>query len=399
MLNKMCIRDRIFIIIIMLLLISSTSIMVLLNRVENKLYNSNMQAEIPFSYNYYLGMVLTGDIQSGFLWNKGYPILRDGGNSDKLFELIRTLKIQVMSVFGITFIIGILMAMYTSSRIANPIKQLAIAANGVANGNLIQTITPTGCSELRMLARSYEKMQEGLLEYEEEKNRLNSVEITKNLAAGIAHEIKNPINTVGLIADYLQTNLSPDNPEKRYEFYKLSENMKNELKRINHIVEGFLRLTKPDFYNFTKEDINAIIQNTLAILEPEIVKQNIHVYMDLDTDTPLIKADRDRLKQVFLNLILNAVEAIPRGGDINLCTEFHEGIVKISVSDNGIGIEKKDLKNIFDPYYSTKEQGFGLGLSLIQTIVHKHRGKIRVSSEKGKGTDVVILLSVDFSDE
>jgi signal transduction histidine kinase len=383
----------------MLLLISSTSIMVLLNRVENKLYNSNMQAEIPFSYNYYLGMVLTGDIQSGFLWNKGYPILRDGGNSDKLFELIRTLKIQVMSVFGITFIIGILMAMYTSSRIANPIKQLAIAANGVANGNLIQTITPTGCSELRMLARSYEKMQEGLLEYEEEKNRLNSVEITKNLAAGIAHEIKNPINTVGLIADYLQTNLSPDNPEKRYEFYKLSENMKNELKRINHIVEGFLRLTKPDFYNFTKEDINAIIQNTLAILEPEIVKQNIHVYMDLDTDTPLIKADRDRLKQVFLNLILNAVEAIPRGGDINLCTEFHEGIVKISVSDNGIGIEKKDLKNIFDPYYSTKEQGFGLGLSLIQTIVHKHRGKISVRSEKGKGTDVVILLSVDFSDE
>jgi signal transduction histidine kinase len=277
---------------------------------------------------------------------------------------------------------------------------LADASRGMTKGRISDKLESPKGSELKVLTESFKHMQEGLLEYEEEKSRSEGVEITKHLAAGIAHEIKNPINTVGLIADYLQTNLSPDDPEKRYEFYKLSENMKNELKRINRIVEGFLRLTKPDLFNFKIEDINKIIRDTVSILEPEIIKNGVKLSLNLHDGIPPVKADRDKLNQVFSNLLINAVEAMPRGGNIEVSTEKLGGeIVRVEISDTGIGIPKEDKSKIFSPYYTTKKQGFGLGLSLIHNIVQKHSGKINVNSNKGGGARFEILLPVSFSDE
>jgi signal transduction histidine kinase len=242
-------------------------------------------------------------------------------------------------------------------------------------------------------------MQRDLREINEEKSRLESVEITKNLAAGIAHEIKNPINTVGLIVDYLQTNLSPDVPEKRYEFYKLSENLKKEIKRINRIVEGFLRLTKPSVYSFALENVNELVRESVSTLEPEMAKTGVIARLQLDPDLPLVRADRDKLAQVFSNLLLNAVEAMPRGGEITAATCVEEGKAVVSISDNGIGIPQENLKKIFNPYFSTKQQGFGLGLSIAQDIVHKHDGKLTVKSERGRGTEFAVHLPLGAGNE
>jgi signal transduction histidine kinase len=262
-----------------------------------------------------------------------------------------------------------------------------------------QNITTPNCTELQILTESFKQMRQSLQEYEDEKSRNESVEITKNLAAGIAHEIKNPINTVGLITDYLQTNLSPDDPEKRYEFYKLSDNMKNELKRINRIVEGFLRLTKPDVYKFSSENINSIVQYSVSILEQEFLKQRIVLQLKLESVLPDIRVDKERLNQVFSNLILNAIEAMPRGGELSINTSIEDENVKIRISDTGIGIPQEDIRKIFSPYFTTKKQGFGLGLSLIHDIIHKHRGKITVQSEMGKGSEFTIYLPVRFEDD
>jgi hypothetical protein len=235
-------------------------------------------------------------------------------------------------------------------------------------------------------------MQRELKEINEEKSRLESVEITKNLAAGIAHEIKNPINTVGLIVDYLQTNLSPDVPEKRYEFYKLSENLKKEIKRINKIVEGFLRLTKPTVYSFALENLNELVREGVSTLEPEMAKNGVKAGLQLDPDLPLVRADGDKLAQAISNLLLNAVEALPRGGEITAATRLVDGRAVVSISDNGIGIPPENIAKIFNPYFTTKKQGFGLGLSIAQDIVHKHEGKLTVSSERGRGTQFVVYL-------
>jgi signal transduction histidine kinase len=303
-------------------------------------------------------------------------------------------------VFGFLIVIGITLALLIARSISKPIMQLANASNDLANGNINVDVDTPQCSELKTLTESFRNIQRGLLEFKEEKNRSEEVAITKNLAAGIAHEIKNPINTVGLIADYIQTNLSPDDPEKRYEFYKLSENMKNELKRINRIVEGFLRLTKPEVYHFQKENINQIIEESISALEPEIVKQGIKLSLNLNDELPLMEVDRDKLNQVFSNLIINAVEAMPRGGELKIVTEnTKENRIRIEITDTGIGIPQEDKSKIFSPYYSTKKQGFGLGLSLIHSILQKHKAKINVKSAKGEGACFEILLPVNIKNE
>jgi len=176
--------------------------------------------------------------------------------------------------------------------------------------------------------------------------------------------------------------------------------MKNELKRINRIVEGFLRLTKPDMFTFTTENINNIIRETVSVLEPEIIKNGVKLTLKLDEEIPPVKADKDKLNQVFSNLLINAVEAMPRGGNILVSTEKLDGKrVRIEISDTGIGIPNEDKSKIFSPYYTTKKQGFGLGLSLTHNIIQKHMGKINVNSEKGEGARFEILLPVSFSDE
>jgi len=164
-------------------------------------------------------------------------------------------------------------------------------------------------------------------------------------------------------------------------------------------VEGFLRLTKPDVYTFKNENVNSIIQYNVSTLEPELVRNGVKVLLNYHSSLPLIKADRDRLNQVFSNLIINAIEAMPRGGQIDITTNHQNSNVEINIADDGIGIEEENLRKIFSPYYSTKNKGFGLGLSLIHSIIHKHQGKISVHSEKGKGARFTILLPVEFSDE
>ncbi len=399
MFKKLCIRNKIMISVVLLLFLSSGSILLLIDRIEKEIYSSNADSTQLFSYNYFAGMILTGDIHSSFFLNKDYPLVGKDNNDSNLITAVHKLKTQVLIVFGLSIILGIFLSIGISRSISRPIMQLVHASKNLTNGKMGKSFLLPNCAELQVLTDSFKMMQEGFLEHEEEKSRLESVEITKNLAAGIAHEIKNPINTVGLIADYLQTNLSPDNPEKRYEFYKLSENMKNELKRINRIVEGFLKLTRPDIYHFKKVNINSIIQYNVSILEPEAIKHGIKIHLQFYSMLPGIKADRDMLNQVFSNLILNAIEAMPRGGDITITTEPKEGNVEILVSDNGIGIKQENIRKIFSPYYSTKKNGFGLGLSLIHNIIHKHHGKITAHSERGMGTDFIILLPADFSDE
>lgn len=401
--RMLCIRSKMMIPVLVVLVVSAGAALFLIWRMEERMSSSNHATRSGVSYNYMAGVTLTGDLYSNYLLNKEFlkefPQMTSVQLSLDSNTALHRLRNNIAMVFGFSLILGVFLTVVTSRSISRPIMQLVDASKELQNHKLGSDALHPKCRELQMLSNSFKSMQEGLVEYEEEKSRLESVEITKNLAAGIAHEIKNPINTVGLITDYLQTNLSPDEPEKRYEFFKLSENMKNELKRINRIVEGFLRLTKPDVYTFRNENVNSIIQYNVSTLEPELVRHGIKVLLNYHSSLPLIKADRDRLNQVFSNLIINAIEAMPRGGQIDITTNLQNGNVEINVADDGIGIEEENLRKIFSPYYSTKNKGFGLGLSLIHSIVHKHQGKISVHSEKGKGTRFTILLPVEFSDE
>jgi len=347
----------------------------------------------PLTYDYFMGMELTGDMRNSFLLNRDYPVIVGDSNIATSLQIIRKLHQRLVLLFIISGAIGIGIALYVSRSISKPILKIA---HSYKNGdNLINDHQISGCKELDLLAKSFTKMQRDLLEQEEERSRQESVELTKTLAAAIAHEIKNPINTIGLTMDYIETNLSPNDSKKRYEFYKLFENMKKELARINKIVEGFLRLTVPDRFEFKETNVNEIIKEVGSELEPSLVKNNISMKMELDDDVNPILADEEKLKIVFSNLIINAIEAMPRGGEITIKTSnIDHRRIRVDVVDNGIGIEKDEMSKIFKPYYTTKKQGFGLGLPLILSIVQKHDGRLTVNSKKGNGTTFSILFPV-----
>ena len=395
MFRKLCIRERVILAVVIVLMVSSGTSLLFISRVEKEIYRSSSHQGPILYYNSFTEMLLSGEIHNSFLVRRDFDKSID---SLSMLSLVHRLRNRVIMVFGASFAIGILLSFFTSRGITRPIMQLVHASKNMRDEQQDQNIVTSNCTELQILTESFKRMRQSLQEYEDEKSRNESVEITKNLAAGIAHEIKNPINTVGLITDYLQTNLSPDDPEKRYEFYKLSDNMKNELKRINRIVEGFLRLTKPDVYKFFPENVNSIIQYSISTLEQEILKHRIILHLKLDSTLPEIRVDKERLNQVFSNLILNAIESMPRGGEISIVTSIEDEQLKVQVSDTGIGIPQEDIRKIFSPYFTTKKQGFGLGLSLIHDIIHKHRGKIAVRSEKGRGTEFTIYLPVRFED-
>jgi signal transduction histidine kinase len=397
---KMSIKLRIVVPVLVILLLYTGGILLLEHRIEKRLISLQINYTQPLPFNSFLSMILFGDTRSSLMMNRVYSVINHDENINNVSAMIRKMRYQVLMVFGFLIVIGTTLALLIARSISKPIMELAKLSKDIARGDISNTLESSKNSEFKVLADSFKNIQQGLLEYEEQKSRDEEVAITKHLAAGIAHEIKNPINTVGLITDYIQTNLSPDDPEKRYEFYQLSESMKNELKRINRIVEGFLRLTKPDIYNFQQEDINRIIKDGVSVFEPEIIKQGINLTLNLDDTLPPIRVDRDKLNQVISNLIINAVEAMPRGGDLTITSEMHDDDrIRIEIADTGIGIPREVKSKIFSPYYSTKKQGFGLGLSLIHNIIQKHRGKINVSSEKGEGAKFEILLPVRAENE
>jgi signal transduction histidine kinase len=397
---KMSIKLRIVVPVLVILLLYTGGILLLEHRIEKRLISIQINYTQPLPFNSFLSMIMFGDARTGLMMNRVYSVINHDENINNVSTMIRKMRYQVLVVFGFLIVIGTTLALWIARSISKPIMDLAKLSKDIARGDIYNTLDLSKNSEFKVLADSFKNIQQGLLEHEEQKSRDEEVAITKHLAAGIAHEIKNPINTVGLITDYIQTNLSPDDPEKRYEFYQLAESMKNELKRINRIVEGFLRLTKPDIYDFQQEDINRIIKDSVSVFEPEIVKQGISLSLNLNDTLPPVRVDRDKLNQVISNLIINAVEAMPRGGGLTITTEMQdEDMIRIEIADTGIGIPQEVKSKIFSPYYSTKKQGFGLGLSLIHNIIQKHRGKINVSSEKGEGAKFEILLPVKAENE
>lgn len=393
MFSKTCIRNKIIGIILFLIVTNIIGIYLICITMENNEIIAKGKKFSPLTYDYFMGMELTGDMRNSFLLNRDYPVIVGDSNIATSLQIIHKLHQRLVLLFIISGAIGIGIALYVSRSISKPILKIA---HSYKNGdNLINDHQISGCKELDLLAKSFTKMQRDLLEQEEERSRQESVELTKTLAAAIAHEIKNPINTIGLTMDYIETNLSPNDSKKRYEFYKLFENMKKELARINKIVEGFLRLTVPDRFEFKETNVNEIIKEVGSELEPSLVKNNISMKMELDDDVNPILADEEKLKIVFSNLIINAIEAMPRGGEITIKTgNIDHRRIRVDVVDNGIGIEKDEMSKIFKPYYTTKKQGFGLGLPLILSIVQKHDGRLTVNSKKGNGTTFSILFPV-----
>ena len=218
------------------------------------------------------------------------------------------------------------------------------------------------------------------------------------LAAGAAHEIRNPLTAIRSTIQYLSKDFSSD-PAKS----EMMTELISEVERINKIVQGLLSFARPSALDTSEVNIEQLINQTLLLVTNTLRKQNIEVEFEYFTDNTTIQADAEQLKQVFLNIILNAVEAmnrntpdrsrtliisIEKGAPINP----HSRYLIISFEDTGRGIEQKDIENVFNPFFTTKEEGTGLGLAICYGIINRHEGEIEVKSTPGKGTCMNVKL-------
>jgi PAS domain S-box-containing protein len=221
---------------------------------------------------------------------------------------------------------------------------------------------------------------------EEVLHRQDKLAAVGQLAAGVAHEIRNPLTSMKGYAEFLQ--LDEKDPE-RMEFLNI---ILDEIERVNTIVEDFMVLAKPKAVELEEKNVVPVIKNVVSLLEFEARKKNVHLSFDCNQEIIQIECDENRLKQVFLNFIKNGIEAMPNGGDLHVKTIIHENNVQISIQDSGVGIPKEKLKKLGEPFFTTKKNGNGLGLMVSFKIIESHNGKVFVESEPNKGTTFNILL-------
>jgi signal transduction histidine kinase/putative methionine-R-sulfoxide reductase with GAF domain len=210
------------------------------------------------------------------------------------------------------------------------------------------------------------------------------------LAAGIAHEIRNPLTSINILIHSLTDHL-PHESVHREDLKVIEE----EINRINEIVGQFLRFARPAPPLLKKAEILPIFEETLQLLRPQIEKQRIAVQKQFESLPPILM-DREQMKQVILNLLLNAVQAMPKRGHLLLKgqTSENDRFIKLLIQDSGVGIPGEEIEKLFDPFFSTKEGGIGLGLSIAHRIIDQHHGKIEVESTPGKGTLFTLWLPI-----
>ena len=214
------------------------------------------------------------------------------------------------------------------------------------------------------------------------------------LAAGVAHEIGNPLNSLHIHLQLMERKLRKTPADVRDSLTQSLNVARQEIERLDSIIQQFLGAIRPARLNVQPENINALVQESVAFLENEIRDRNILVEQELRSDLPLLEVDRNQLKQAFYNVIKNAFQAMQQDGLLRIRTDVEDDWVEITFADTGGGISQESMSKIFEPYFTTKASGTGLGLLIVRRIVQEHGGEIDLVSDEGKGLVFTIRLPI-----
>lgn len=261
-------------------------------------------------------------------------------------------------------------------------KTLEIVAASLADNEI-----PTGKIMLLRDVTTFRQM-------EKEVARSRHLTSLASLAAGVAHEIRNPLSSIKGFAVYFRE-LFPENNEER----SIADTMIAEVERLNRVISQLIEFARPLTLKREKTSFIDLIRHTLNLLAADIKKNRINVTIDAAPDPPQAEVDSDKVKQVLLNIFLNSLAAMKEGGDLTVKLTVLQDKIILIISDTGTGIEKKDLPRIYDPYFTSKPAGTGLGLAVVQKIMEAHGGTINVESTAGRGTDVRLQFPLTETDK
>ncbi len=333
------------------------------------------------------------------------PLYPYGNFSIPIYALIVTYAIVRHKLLDVNFIIrkslvySVLIALITATYLAVVVLIEKLLQGVIGYHSIVGTVvaafvialgfTPVKNAIQRLVDRlffggSQEKLaeeNERLRQEVAQSERLKSVSV---LAAGLAHEIKNPLTAIKTFTEFL--------PERRHDdefIEKFHRIVGAEVQKIHATVQNLLTFAKADGFKRERLAVADVAQDTLDLLSNDCLKRQVKVEAALDPQV-MVEGDRVKLKQLLLNLCLNSLEAMEPGGELRVSVAQQNGHGVLSVEDTGSGIAQKDLPHIFDPFFTTKEMGTGLGLAVVHGIVKDHHGRIKIKSEKGKGTMVTI---------
>ncbi|MEM1294028.1 MAG: ATP-binding protein [Verrucomicrobiota bacterium] len=223
---------------------------------------------------------------------------------------------------------------------------------------------------------------------EAEKIESETLNVLTMLAAGVAHEIGNPLNSLNIHLQLAERKMRKAPPKLRKEMQEILDISRSEIKRLDLIIGNFLSAIRPTEPQTKEEDLNKLVQESLRVLEPEIKDRRINVRVELHSDLPKLQLDPDQIKQAFYNLIRNANQAMGTGGNLVIRTDADDYNILVQFDDDGVGISAEDMAGLFKPYHTTKQSGSGLGLLIVRRIIREHGGEIELESEEKDGTTV-----------
>ena len=307
---------------------------------------------------------------------------------DKIAAAKRDATIWMLGITGVVILLVAVISHLIGRHLANPIKTLAQFPQQVAEGNLEEQCEVKTHDEIGDLASAFNQMTQDLRNSRNELIQAERLATAGKMAASFAHEIRNPLSSMRMVAQMLLRKQEPSEEKHQQSVTHILE----EIERIDVIVKGLMDFARPASLELAPHNLNSALQAVLNLMEANLSHHQIALTKKFDVHLPTIRFDLDKFKQAFMNIVLNAMDAMPEGGTLTILTLHDSDAIRIDVVDTGVGIAPEDMNRLFEPFFTTKSQGTGLGLANAKRVFEEHGGDIQINSVVGSGTTVSLRI-------
>ncbi len=302
----------------------------------------------------------------------------------------------IWSMLGIAILVTGLVAFISQrigKNITEPIIDLVGFTEQVAEGNLDDQCEIKTQDEIGDLALAFNQMTRNLQQSRDKLIQAERLATAGKMSASFAHEIRNPLSSMRMLSQLLM-----QKPEMSAEQRQSLQYILEEIERIDNIVKGLMDFARPTTLNLAEQPLVPALQAVLSLMEANLTHHQIRLVLEFAPDLPDLQFDSDKIKQAFINVVLNAMEAMPQGGTLSVTTFKLEDGISIKVTDTGVGIPEADIEHLFEPFFSRKDKGTGLGLANVKRILEEHGGTVEIENALDEGATVSMWLPIKFRD-
>ena len=302
----------------------------------------------------------------------------------------------IWSMLGIAVLVTGLVAFISQrigKNITEPIIDLVGFTEQVAEGNLNDQCEIKTQDEIGDLALAFNQMTRNLQQSRDKLIQAERLATAGKMSASFAHEIRNPLSSMRMLSQLLM-----QKPEMSAEQRQSLQYILEEIERIDNIVKGLMDFARPTTLNLAEQPLVPTLQAVLSLMEANLTHHQIRLVLEFAPDLPDLQFDSDKIKQAFMNVVLNAMEAMPQGGTLSVTIFKLEDGISIKVTDTGVGIPEADIEHLFEPFFSRKDKGTGLGLANVKRILEEHGGTVEIENALDEGATVSMWLPMKFRD-